>query len=413
MSTAQENLPQQPAAVLAEISEAIGLQEGAAGVRAVVWAFHQVGAASTREVSRRTGLPVPIAAAIGNELRRRGLLGRERPSRLTEAGTALLGERGAPPKVEVACAACAGTEITIPAKLREAVSRLADIAAEGPGADLALDQSHCTPETKVRRVLALLRAGVLPGNSLLLVGDDDLISLAVGVVGEVLGVRLTERLAVADISPEILEFISERATSLGVPVEVAEHDLREPLPVRLRHSFDAAMTDPPYTAEGAKLFLSRVIEGLRPGPAHNVFLSFGAKAPTEMLDVQRAITDLGLVTHGLIRNFNEYEGSGILGGTGFLQHLLTTDATAPLFFEGYQGPLYTRDKRGRQRQYICVSCEALIPVGAGARWNAVAELQQAGCPNCGKGPFRPGRLVEPAASGSEDAGADRDARQHD
>ncbi|MFH0177899.1 hypothetical protein, partial [Streptomyces cacaoi] len=27
------------------------------------------------------------------------------------------------------------------------------------------------------------------------------------------------------------------------------------------------------------------------------------------------------------------------------------------------------------------------------RWTAVAALRDEGCPNCGKGPFRPGRLV--------------------
>jgi N4-bis(aminopropyl)spermidine synthase len=394
VSTPEASSARGATAVLTEIAEAVRLQESAAGVRSIIRAFHQLAPASTKDVSRQTALPVPIVAAVGNEMRRRGLLGRERPSVLTEAGRELAAELGMALGIEADCSMCSGLEIAIPAELTEAVDRLAEIMEHGPGADLALDQSHCTPETKVRRVLALIRSGVLPGGPLLLIGDDDLVSLAVGVVGDVLGIPLTPRLAVADIAEDVLGYIADTATSLDLRVDLAQHDLREPLPERLRGEFDAAMTDPPYTPEGARLFLSRAVEGLQPGPAHSIFFSFGAKGPDEMLDVQRQVIDLGLVTHGLIRNFNEYLGSGILGGTGFFQHLLTTSDTASLVEVDYQGPLYTRDKRSRQREYHCLACGARIPVGSGAAWTSVAQLRDAGCPTCGKGPFRPGRLVQ-------------------
>ncbi|MBP2474338.1 putative methyltransferase [Crossiella equi] len=379
--------------VLAEIAEAVRLQEGPAGVRAVVRAFRQIGPASTRDVSRHTGLPVPIVAAVGNELRRHGLLGEQRPSRLTDAGLDLIADLGMGLDLDTDCSRCGGLEIPIPRVLQEAVEQLRRISAAGPGADLALDQSHCTAETKVRRVLALIRAGVLPGSSVLLVGDDDQVSIAIAVVEQALGVRLVSRLAVADISDEVLDFIADTASTMDFRVDLAKHDLREPLPERLLGQFDAAMTDPPYTPEGARLFLSRAVEGLRPGPAQSIFFSFGAKGPDEMLAVQQEILGLNLVTHSLIRNFNEYQGSGILGGTGFFQHLLTTEATASSVPGLFEGPLYTREKRSRLREYECGSCGALFPVGAGAEWNSVADLRANGCPKCGKGPFRPRQLI--------------------
>jgi RimJ/RimL family protein N-acetyltransferase len=196
-----------------------------------------------------------------------------------------------------------------------------------------------------------------------------------------------------DISPEILDYIQKVSAGLGTRIETVQHDLRLPLPAELHEQHDVAMTDPPYTAEGARLFLSRAVEGLRPGPSHSIFFSFGGKSPDEMLEVQREIMGLGLVTNGFVRNFNEYEGSGILGGVGFFQHLLTTTSTAPSHAGEFSGPLYTGDKRTRQREYTCVACDARLRVGPGARWTAVAALREEGCPNCGKGPFRPGRLV--------------------
>ncbi|WP_416974324.1 GNAT family N-acetyltransferase [Streptomyces sp. 4F14] len=382
--------------VLSEVAEAVRLQEGPPGVRSVLRALRRLEPASTKELSRATSLPVPIVAAVGNELRRRDLVTTQRPSRLTPAGRALLGELGMDLAMNATCTTCDGRELVIPDVLDEAVRRLRALMAEGPAADLAIDQSHCTPETKVRRVLALLTAGVLPGGSLLLVGDDDLVSLAVAVVGDVLGSPIVERVTVVDISPEILGYIQQVAGTLGTRVETVEHDLREPLPEQLRGGFDAAMTDPPYTPEGARLFLSRAVEGLRPGAAHSIFFSFGGKSPDEMLAVQREILDLGLVTHGHIRNFNEYEGSGILGGVGFFQHLLTTSTTAPTHTGAFAGPLYTGDKRTRARRYTCVSCDTSVEVGPGAKWSSIGALRAEGCPNCGKGPFRPGQLVPEA-----------------
>ncbi|MET8976258.1 GNAT family N-acetyltransferase [Streptomyces sp. NPDC004539] len=379
--------------VLSEVAAAVRLQEGPPGVRAVLRALRRLEPASTKELSRATSLPVPIVAAVGNELRRRDLVTTDRPSRLTPAGRDLLAELGMDLAMNATCTTCDGRELVIPDVLDEAVRRLRALMADGPAADLAIDQSHCTPETKVRRVLALLTAGVLPGGSLLLIGDDDLISLAIAVVGDVLGGPIVERVTVVDISPEILGYVQKVAATLGTRVDTVEHDLREPLPAGLHGRFDAAMTDPPYTPEGARLFLSRAVEGLRPGAAHSIFFSFGGKSPDDMLAVQREIIELGLVTHGHIRNFNEYEGSGILGGVGFFQHLLTTSSTTPSHPGDFSGPLYTGDKRTRARRYECMSCAARIEVGPGAAWSSVGALRAAGCPHCGKGPFRPGQLV--------------------
>ncbi|MCF4138380.1 bis-aminopropyl spermidine synthase family protein [Streptomyces sp. Tue 6430] len=359
-------------------------------------ALRRLAPASTKDISRATGLPVPIVAALGNELRRRDLLTKERPSRLTPAGLDLVAELGMDLTLDATCGTCEGRELVIPSVLDEAVRRLRALMESGPAADMTIDQSHCTPETKVRRVLALLAAGALPGGSLLLIGDDDLVSLAVAVVGDVLGAPIVERVTVVDISPEILAYIRKVSAGLGTPVETVEHDLRRPLPAGLHDGFDVAMTDPPYTPEGAGLFLSRAVEGLRPGPAHSIFFSFGGKSPDEMLEVQREIMALGLVTHGYIRNFNEYEGSGILGGVGFFQHLLTTTSTASRQ-SAYEGPLYTGDKRTRQREYECVACGARLRVGPGARWTSVAALRTDGCPQCGQGPFRPAASSRPTS----------------
>ena len=67
-----------------------------------------------------------------------------------------------------------------------------------PTARLELDQTHCTVETKLRRVLALYEADALEGRRILLLGDDDLVSLAIrAVVQRLARARLCAHLVVA------------------------------------------------------------------------------------------------------------------------------------------------------------------------------------------------------------------------
>ena len=54
-----------------KIAQATDLQEGPQGVEAVLRAVHRLQPASSKEVARELGLPVPVVAAIRRELERR------------------------------------------------------------------------------------------------------------------------------------------------------------------------------------------------------------------------------------------------------------------------------------------------------------------------------------------------------
>lgn len=399
-----------PAEVLAAVAGAAGLQEGDAGVRAVLRALERLEPASTRAVARQVGLPVPVVAAVLGELRSRGVVGVERPSRLTERGRRMLGdtsggEGGGAALADPGCAECGGSTVVVPAALAPVVARLAEMMDGAPAVDLALDQSFATAETKVRRVLLMLRYGLLPAEDMLLLGDDDLMAPALAAVGAALGRRLARRLAVVDVSAELLDYIADRLDELGTPAELADHDLREPLPERLRGGFDLAMTDPPYTVAGAELFLSRAVRALRPGPGRSVVFSFGPKGPDDTLAVQRATVGLGLTVQAMHRNFNEYLGAGVLGNVSHLQWLSSTAGSAAAD-ERHDGPLYTADQRAADREYRCAHCGTRIPVGPGRRWSTIGALRDAGCPRCGEHTFQPGQLLtRPAGSPGASGGA--------
>jgi len=370
--------------VVTEVAAAVGLAEGESGIRDILVAVLEAEPGAVREIARLAELPVPIVAAAGNELRARGVLATQRPVQLTTAGRA-------------AVAASVGL-ILDPA----AVASLAasggplQLAADGaPGAKTELDQTHCTVPTKLARVLRLHEARALAGQRILVLGDDDLISVAVAHIlasaGRPAAVR---RLTVVDTDTDVLDWISAQVTGTGVAVETVQHDLREPLPRALAGAFDVVLTDPPYTVAGAELFLSRAVSSLISEPGRHVFFSFGARRPDETLAVQRAMTQMGLVVRSLQPGFNEYVGAGVLAGTSSLYHLRTAAGAHPLIAGAFDGPLYSAAGRvAVTRPYRCVRCKAMQDVGPGSKWTQIAVLQAAGCPECGGAVFRPMPLV--------------------
>ena len=386
--------------VIADVARAVGLAEGPSGVSDVLRAIARSEPVAVRDVSRMAELPVPIVAAVCNELRQRGVVDRARPVRLTLAGRELLAGQHA--GLSAACPSCAGSGVARPdGALTGLAERLERVATGAPRAKLELDQTHCTVDTKIRRVLRMHEAGALIGRRILLVGDDDLVSVAIAAFAGSGGLAASvERLTVVDSDPDVLGWIGEQVADTGVDAELVEHDLRRPLPASLAGEFDVACTDPPYTVAGAELFLSRAVAGLAREPGRHLFFSFGARRPDETLRAQELIGSMGLAIRGLWPGFNEYLGAGILGGRSHLYHLRSTAATRPLVDGDFNGALYTAQTRASvARPYRCAGCRFVHQVGPGGRWPHIAALQQAGCPECGGTRFRPMSL-QPRPAGT-------------
>src|SRR6266567_5529935 len=90
-------------------------------------------------------------------------------------------------------------------------SDLEPTAAGAPQARMELDQTHCTVATKIHRVLRLHEVGALDGRRILLLGDDDLIAVAIARFA-----RLTQAavgpLTVVDADPAVLAWIGRQVS---------------------------------------------------------------------------------------------------------------------------------------------------------------------------------------------------------
>ncbi len=360
------------------------------GVRNVLWALSWRRPQSTKEWSQTCRLPVPVVAAIRGELEQRGMVEKGRRPRATPEGNRFLHALfGKSTEFASRCPICDGRGMVIPEKLVPVLDQFAAVCAERPDCDVTLDQSHGTPETGIRRSLLMIEKGLVSGRRVAFLGDDDLVSLALGLV-----LKAMEQpeprcpLLVLDIDTRFVSFIRDRARSLEIPLEAQVYDVRNPLPEPVERTCGTVVTDPPYTVNGISLFAFRAAQ-LIGNDGGDLVLSYADPAPDDLHAIERELNRQGWCTVDLRPGFNRYEGSAVHGHQSTLRQLLRTTALSPEKQSGLcYSPLYTGELRPAGGEYRCSLCETAVSVGPQEEYRTIADLKKSGCPECGGTTFR-------------------------
>ncbi|HEY8394370.1 MAG TPA: bis-aminopropyl spermidine synthase family protein, partial [Thermaerobacter sp.] len=220
---------------------------------------------------------------------------------LTEAGRRRAEELGLAP-VDAGCSACAGRGLVLSPAFSRVLAEFEQIARQRPEAVPEFDQGYVTTEVTVLRVALMAQRGDLAGRDLLLLGDDDLTSLAAALSG------LPRRIHVLEVDERLVNFINDTARQRGWDhVRAERYDARDALPEELRGRFDVFFTDPVETVPGLLLFLSRCAEALRgPGAAGYFGLSHLESSKAKWRRIQQAILDMGFAITDGLPDFQEY-----------------------------------------------------------------------------------------------------------
>ena len=182
------------------------------------------------------------------------------------------------------------------------------------------DQFFATEETTYKKAQIMKDKGSLDGKDILIIGDDDLVSLACFVVG------LPKSVTVLEIDKDLSHAISNMARRLKLPLVVYNADVRSGnlLPGQ---KFQTIAFDPPYTPPGASLFLKRSLGYI--SPAHEesrIFMCFGSgpKNTDKILKIQEIISSFSLVVEEKFANFNLYRGASGVNNTSSMYVLKPT-----------------------------------------------------------------------------------------
>ena len=141
--------------------------------------------------------------------------------------------------------------------------RLVEIFFDRPALKLRYEQQYCIPRTTQLRAEMMIEK-LEPGSRVLVLGDDDLVSLAL--------VELSDQLQidVLELDADLVKFLKEKG---GERLTVLEHNLRHGVPDSMKNCYDAVTTDPPYAADGMRFFLECAKVSLKDSPDSRLFLT--------------------------------------------------------------------------------------------------------------------------------------------
>ncbi len=165
------------------------------------------------------------------------------------------------------------------------------------------DQGFVRPVDTVRRIAYIYQRGDLEDTEVFILGDDDLVSVAMGLT------KMPKRIVVVEIDERINSFIREFAKSHGLEdrIEVYDYNVIEALPESLKGRFDVFVTDPVETKKGLKLFVGRCLEALKgPGAAGYMGFTHREASLKKWFEFERFILSAGLVITDILRDFATY-----------------------------------------------------------------------------------------------------------
>lgn len=245
---------------------------------------------------------------VGEE---RGLLSVQGPSvYLTEEGRKRCQAEGITPRLLSRCPACQGRGIDL-GSWGDLLSRFQAMVEDRPLPLKEYDQAYITPECTLARIAYMADRGDLLGKDVILLGDDDLVGLGIALSG------LARRVVVVEIDERLNRFVGEKAISDGLSIEIAAHDLRDPLPPSLTRCFHTFLTDPPDTLAGMETFVARGLEALRGGGGAGYFgMTMVESSLRTWRELQRRLVQkYDLVITDLVYDFNLYRNWNYLLGS--------------------------------------------------------------------------------------------------
>lgn len=378
---------------ISEVKNQVRLKEGSLVIEKILVAIYINQVNSTKELARINLLPIPVVTAIKKEFIKLGILEQNKGIQLTEAGRDYIenemGYSGLDQKLYMDLLESVDLQEKI---VDELSAEITHIYENRPQVDVTLDQAQCTVKTAINRAILCLEKHSLIGKRILCVGDDDLISVALGFLLKKLypnGNTHKTLINVFDVDTRFIQYINDTAKEYDLPVECVELDLKEPLPLRYTNVFDCFFTDPPYTVDGMALFLSRGISGLKKERGLKVFLSFGQKPIEETFVMQETILTHGLALMEIRSGYNKYEGASLLGNISQMMILESTDRMKALIptNKAYDRKIYTREFKNPDSRYQCKACKKILQLGKDVKCRTIEQLKEQGCPECGNHGF--------------------------
>ncbi|MBC7327270.1 bis-aminopropyl spermidine synthase family protein [bacterium] len=248
-------------------------------------------------------LPFNTVVEASRQLYSEGIISFEDAGRvvLTEKGKSLIDIEKYPPSNYI-CESCKGRGVSLE-QWQELLEDYRRTVEGRPEPLLEYDQGYLTIDSTIARVAFADGKGDIRKRRIIILGDDDLLSLALGLS------RLPEKITVLEIDQRLIEFIERVAKERKLNIEVLKHDLRNPLPSELLGKFDTFFTDPVETLKGLEVFMARGIASLKgEGCAGYFGLTTAESSFKKWRDIEKLLlNEFGVLITDILSDFSLYE----------------------------------------------------------------------------------------------------------
>ncbi len=244
--------------------------------------------------------PIPVVAQTLKELKSLGYidLGEEEVRLLPKFNEVF--ENILPFLPDAICQECEGRGINI--KSLGIYDDFVSIQRDRPKPLQEYDQGNVDPASTIGRVTLMRLRGDISKKKIIVLGDDDLVGIAIGLT------RIPKEVVVLDIDKRLIDFTNKVAQERGLAVRAEVFDLREPLPNSFKNKFDVFVTDPPEAKKSFRVFLEKAIWCLTGnGGVGYIGMTLIDSSVSKWRELQKIILEAGAAITDIIRNFNRYE----------------------------------------------------------------------------------------------------------
>ncbi|MCS7115080.1 MAG: bis-aminopropyl spermidine synthase family protein [Nitrososphaerota archaeon] len=198
------------------------------------------------------------------------------------------------------CQSCQGKRVLAEGKFKEVLAKFKQITAKRPSPSLNFFQGYMLEQDVVSRVALMHNYGDLDGKAVVLVGDDDLLSVALALTG------LPSRITVLDVDRRLGDFLKSVNKDYGFTIEFIEYNVAEPLPKELMGRFNVFSSEPLETVSGLKAFILRGVSCLKENGVGYFGLTRYEASLKKWLAVQKLLASMNCVITDIIQGFSVY-----------------------------------------------------------------------------------------------------------
>lgn len=238
---------------------------------------------------------------IGIEnLRKEGLITADRNGfRITEKGKEKINPKVLEFEGKI-CPTCLGKRIIPEGKFKEVIENFKRIVEKRPEPLLDFFQGHMLEKDVIARVALMNYYGDLEGKDIVLIGDDDLLSIALALT------ELPSTITVLDVDKRLGDFLDNVNKNYGLDIKFFEYNISRPIPKELFEKFDVFSSEPLETISGLKAFIIRGLSCLKEGGVGYVGLTNYEASLKKWLKFQKLLINLNCVITDIIQGFSVY-----------------------------------------------------------------------------------------------------------